>query len=54
MNCNILQQNVIFYHNATNFTTECSNSMDYTITNYNNLLQNIVVYPEKNNIYHKM
>ena len=43
----ILPQNVIFYHNASNFTTECSNSMDYTTTNYSILLQNIVVYPEK-------
>ena len=43
----ILPQNVIFYHNASNFTTECSNSMDYTTTNYSILLQNIVVYTEK-------
>ena len=45
---------VIFYHNARNLATECSNSMDYTTTNYSILLQNIVVYPEKNSIYHKM
>ena len=38
---------MIFYHNASNFTTECSNSMDYTTTSYSILLQNIVVYHEK-------
>ena len=43
----ILPQNVIFHHNASNFTTECSNSMDYTTTNYSILLQNIVVYNEE-------
>ena len=47
MKNNILPQNVIFYHNASNFTTDCSNSMDYTTTNYIILLQNIVVYHEK-------
>ena len=34
------------------FTTECSNPMDYTTTNYSILLQNIVVYREKNIFYH--
>ena len=29
------------------FTTECSNSMNYTTTNYSILLQNIVVYHQK-------
>ena len=45
--CDILPQNVIFYHNASNFTTDSSNSMNYTTTNYSILLQNIVVYHEK-------
>ena len=54
MKNNILLRNVIFYHNASNFTTECSSSMDYTTTNYSILLQNIVVYHEKNNIFDKM
>ena len=43
MKNNILPQNAIFYHNASNFTTECNNSKDYTTTNYIILLQNIVV-----------
>ena len=47
MKNSILLQNVIFYHNASNFTTECSNSIDYTTTNYSILLQNMVVYHEK-------
>ena len=43
----ILPQNVIFYHNASNFTTVCNNSIDYTTTNYSILQQNIVVYHKK-------
>ena len=43
----VYYQKIIFYHNASNSTTECSNSMDYTPTNDSILLQNMVVYYEK-------
>ena len=46
VNCSILQQNIVMYHKKTMFyykmryfTTECGNSIGYTITNSSILLQ---------------